>query len=169
MDNNIKALILDFDYTLFDTSSDNEVRKNSKTKDWDIIYSKIPEYKLYDGWREVFETLKNKNIKIAIISTAKRELIEKTLEFFNMQCDVIIGWQLYYQKPHPHLVQMALDRLHISNEDVISIGDSLVDKIMSQNGEVRFIGATWDSSEATVLTSGETISKPMEILRLLDV
>ena len=167
--NRIKALILDFDYTLFDTRADNEVRKNSKNKDWGIIYSKIPEYKLYDGWREVFETLKNKDIKIAIISTAKRELIEKTLKFFGLPCDVIIGWQLYYQKPHPHLVQMALNKLQVSNEEVISIGDLLVDKEMSQNGDVRFIGATWDSSEATVLSSGETISKPMEILRFLDV
>ena len=64
---------------------------------------------------------------------------------------------------------MALNKLQVSNEEVISIGDLLVDKEMSQNGEVRFIGATWDSSEATVLSSGETISKPMEILRFLDV
>lgn len=37
---NIKALILDFDYTLFNTDADREVRKNSKVKDWDLIYSK---------------------------------------------------------------------------------------------------------------------------------
>ena len=43
---NVKALILDFDHTIFNTDADSEVRKISKVKDWDLIFSKIPEYKL---------------------------------------------------------------------------------------------------------------------------
>ncbi|MBR5214634.1 MAG: hypothetical protein IKV80_00240 [Bacteroidales bacterium] len=80
-DNKIKALILDFDHTLFNTDTDREVRKNSKVKYWDLIYSKIPEYRLYDGWREVFSMAKAKNVKIAIVSTAKNELIQRTLAY----------------------------------------------------------------------------------------
>lgn len=101
---NVKALILDFDHTIFNTDADSEVRKISKVKDWDLIFSKIPEYKLYDGWREVFSEAKAKGIKIAIVSTAKKDLIQRTLKHFQLDCDVIVGWQRCYKKPNPKLI-----------------------------------------------------------------
>lgn len=167
---NIKALILDFDHTLFNTDADREVRKNSKVKDWDLIYSKIPEYKLYDGWHEVFSIAKARGVKIAIISTAKKELIQRALALFQLDCDVIIGWQRCYQKPNPKLVEMALKKLKVCKEEVVSIGDSVLDKQMSVNGEVRFIGATWDCEKEESLTElqhGITISSPLEIIDML--
>ena len=160
----IKAMLLDFDHTLFDTRADEEVRKNTTNKDWDVIYSKIPEYQLYNGWREVFERAKTKGVKIAIISTAKKDLIQKTLDYFGLQCDIIVGWQRCYQKPHPHLVEMALNKLQVSKDYVISIGDSVVDMEMSQNGGVRFIGALWDSQESNDLKIGDVICSPKDIL-----
>ena len=47
----IKALILDFDITLFDTLPDNDVRKAKKGKDidWEEVHSIIPQYRLYEG------------------------------------------------------------------------------------------------------------------------
>lgn len=166
----VKALILDFDHTLFNTNADREVRKNSKVKDWDLIFSKISEYKLYDGWREVFNTAKTKGVKIAIISTAKKELIQRTLKHFQLDCDVIIGWQRCYQKPNPKLVEMALKKLQVSKEEVVSIGDSVLDKQMSINCEVRFIGAIWDCEKEesfAELQRGITISSPFEIIDIL--
>ncbi len=163
----IKAMLWDFDHTLFDTRADEEVRKNSTIKNWDVIYSKIPEYRLYDGWREVFETAKTKGVKIAIISTAKKELIQKTLYYFGLQCDVVIGWQRCYQKPHAHLVEMALNKLHVNKENVISVGDSIIDREMSKNGEVKFLGAIWDSQEVEELKTGENIDSPLGILKYI--
>lgn len=169
-DNKIKALILDFDHTLFNTDADREVRKNSKVKDWDLIYSKIPEYRLYDGWREVFTIAKENGIKIAIISTAKKELILRTLAHFQLDCDVIIGWQRCYQKPNPKLIDMALKKLQVSKNEVLSIGDSVLDMQMSVNGEVRYVGAIWDCEDEesiTELQRIETIGSPIEIVGML--
>ena len=166
----IKALILDFDHTLFNTDADREVRKNSKDKDWDLIYSKIPEYRLYDGWREVFNDAKAKGVKIAIISTAKKELIHRTLKHFKLDCDVIVGWQRCYQKPNPKLVEMALNKLKVNKEEVISIGDSELDLQMSNNGGVRFVGAIWDCEKEESLAElqhGITICSPLDIIDIL--
>lgn len=58
-----------------------------------------------------------------------------------MDCDVIVGWQRCYKKPNPKLIEMALDKLKVNKDEVISIGDAVVDKQMSDNGGVRFIGA----------------------------
>ncbi|MBQ5737926.1 MAG: HAD family hydrolase [Alistipes sp.] len=165
--NKVKALLLDFDHTIFNTDADCEVRKNSKVKDWDLIFSKIPEYKLYDGWSEVFDDAKAKGIKIAIVSTAKKELIERTLKHFQLDCDVIIGWQRCYKKPNPKLVEMALNKLKVNKEDVISVGDDVVDKLMSDNGGVRFIGAIWDCEhEESIqeLKQGTVLNSPTDLL-----
>lgn len=162
----IKALILDFDRTLFNTDADREVRKNSKGKDWDLIYSKIPEYKLYDGWHEVFAWAKDNNIKIGIVSTAKTELINKTLEYFGLACDAVVGWQLFVRKPSGKLVDMAIKKLKVAKENVVSIGDSIIDKQMSDNGGVRFIGAIWDSEDVDELKECICLSTPSEIMNV---
>ena len=164
---NVKALILDFDHTIFNTDADSEVRKISKVKDWDLIFSKIPEYKLYDGWREVFSEAKAKGIKIAIVSTAKKDLIQRTLKHFQLDCDVIVGWQRCYKKPNPKLIEMALDKLKVNKDEVISIGDAVVDKQMSDNGGVRFIGAIWDCEhEESIqeLKQGKVLNTPRDLL-----
>lgn len=167
---NVNALILDFDHTIFNTDADSEVRKISKVKDWDLIYSKIPEYKLYDGWREVFSEAKAKGIKIAIVSTAKKDLIQRTLKHFQLDCDVIVGWQRCYKKPNPKLIEMALDKLKVNKDEVISIGDAVVDKQMSDNDGVRFIGAIWDCEhEESIqeLKQGKVLNTPIDILRYI--
>ena len=171
-DTETKCLILDFDYTLFDTSADDGVRKNAKgEKNWEKdIYPLIPQYKLYDGWREVFDWAKENNIKIGIISEAKRELIEMALEHFNLKCDAVIGYRPYYEKPCPILVDFAIQELNVAKENMVSIGSTITDEVMSRAGNIRFVGALWDSKEAEELKKrGETIDNPLEIKKLFNV
>ena len=166
---NLKALILDFDMTLFDTRADNEVRKAKKGKDivWDEVFTVIPQYTLYEGWKEVFAWCQDNGIKIGIVSTAKKVLIERTLNHFGLECNAIVGWQMFFQKPHKRLVEMALKKLKVDKENVISIGDSVKDRDMSFNGEVRFIGAVWDSEETDELCKGEVVENPLDIIDIL--
>ena len=162
-----KCLILDFDNTLFDTSVDYEFRRAKGEKDWDKIYSLIPQYRLYDGWSEVFDWVKENHIKVGIISSARRELIERTLDFFHIHFDCIIGYRQFYDKPNPILVNFALSELNVLEENVISIGDNTEDEIMSRAAKLRFIGAVWDSRHKEELESKcQTISNPREIMRL---
>lgn len=157
--------------TLFDTSADNEVRKSKKGKDidWEAVYSVIPQYRLYDGWREVFAWAKENSIKIAIVSTAQGELIRRTLEHFNLSCDTVIGWNLYHKKPSGKLVDIAVEKMGVNKENVISIGDSIVDKQMSDNGGVKFYGALWDSKDVENFITDNFLSTPIEIIGKLNV
>ena len=163
-----RALILDFDMTLFDTRIGMEARES---KDWDKVYSLIPQYKLYDGWREVLDWCKNNDVKVAIVSGAKTELITRTLEHHNVEVDAVVGFQLYQQKPSRRLVNQALKKLGgILRKNVISVGDTLKDKQMSDNGRVKFIGAIWDcehQEHTEELKKGDTITKPNELIQLL--
>lgn len=163
-----RALILDFDKTLFNTSVSNEARE---AKDWDKVYSMIPQYTLYEGWREVLKWAKEHNVKVAIVSGAKTELITKTLEYHKVEVDAVVGFQLYQQKPSRRLVNQALKKLGgILRKNVISIGDHILDKQMSYNGRVRFVGAIWDCEHPEhieELKKGTTISKPIDVIDLL--
>ncbi len=164
-----RALILDFDMTLFDTRIGMEARES---KDWDKVYSLIPQYKLYDGWRDVLDWCKKNDVKVAIVSGAKTELITRTLEHHNVEVDAIVGYQLYQQKPSRRLVNQALKKLGgILRKNVLSIGDALKDKQMSDNGRVRFIGAIWDcehQEHIEELKKGDTITRPDEVIQLLN-
>ena len=163
-----KALIVDFDKTLFNTSFGTDARED---KDWDKVYTYIPQFQLYDGWREVLKWCKENNVKVAIVSGAKTELITRTLEYHNVEVDAIVGFQLYQQKPSRRLVNQALKKLGgILRKNVLSIGDHVLDKQMSDNGRVRFVGAIWDNEHpehVDELKKGQTISSPKEIIELL--
>ena len=169
MSTGVKGIILDFDMTLFDTRADEDIRKGKRGKDinWDEVFAVIPQYRLYDGWKEVFQYAKLNGIKVAIVSTAKGELIKRTLNYFEIECDAVVGWQLYVRKPSGKLVDMALNKIGVRKSEVISIGDSIVDKEMSLNGGVRFIGAIWDSEDVNELKSGPHISSPIELLSVI--
>jgi ribA/ribD-fused uncharacterized protein len=85
--------------------------------------------------------------------------------------DAVVGFQLYQQKPSRRLVNQALKKLGgILRKNVISIGDHILDKQMSYNGRVRFVGAIWDCEHPEhieELKKGTTISKPIDVIDLL--
>lgn len=168
-----KALILDFDMTLFDTRPSIDARL---ARDWNKAYEQIPQFTLYDGWREVFDYTKAHGIKTILISRATKSLMERTLNHFGLSCDVVIGSRRGYPSKKDAnsylLVNKALDELqcNISRSNIISIGDSVTDRTMSENAGVRFVGALWDCEKEesyAELQQGETISNPIQIIDLL--
>ncbi len=168
-----KALILDFDMTLFNTRPSKDARL---AKDWDKAYEQIPQFTLYDGWREVFDYTKAHGIKTILISRATKNLMERTLNHFGISCDVIIGSRRGFPSKKDAngyvLVGKALDQLqcNISRSNIISVGDSATDRTMSENAGVRFVGAIWDCEKEesyTELQKGETKSNPIQIIDLL--
>ena len=168
-----KALILDFDMTLFDTRPSIDARL---ARDWNKAYEQIPQFTLYDGWREVFDYTKAHGIITILISRATKSLMERTLNHFGLSCDVVIGSRRGYPSKKDAnsylLVNKALDELqcNISRSNIISIGDSVTDRTMSENAGVRFFGALWDCEKEesyAELQKGETISNPIQIIDLL--
>lgn len=156
---------MDFDSTLFETSASRELRAvKGSNKDWDAIYACIPQFRLYDGWKEVLKQMQGKGISLAIVSAAKAELIEKTLNHFGIECDAIVGYQRYIKKPSPRLMEMALRKLNLRPDEVIYIGDGQEDAELALNAGIRFYGALWDSADHDYLSScTSTLSRPEEI------
>jgi len=98
-------------------------------------------------FEDVFETveyLKNKNLKLGIISTKFRYRINNILQKkkLNAYFDVIIGGEdVANHKPHPEGLLKALKILGLAGNDVFYIGDSLTDQTTAEKAKVKFIAA----------------------------
>lgn len=171
-----RALVLDFDMTLFNTATDREARLN---KDWKAVYNEIPNYTLYDGWREVFKYAQENGVKIIVISRAKGEIIKRALKHYDLHCDVVIGGGVWghpkkTSKNSGKLIDIALQEIgcqDMPKSRIISIGDSVTDKNMSDNAGVKFYGAIWDCEKEesyAELSKGDTIQSPLEVISLLE-
>lgn len=168
IDRDSKGLILDFDNTLFDTSISTPLRQASH-KDWDAIYKLIPKFSLYDGWKEVFEWAKENKVKIGIISSASGELIRRTVAYFKLPIQTIIGWQQFIEKPNPILGNMAMEKMGIRENQILLVGNSAQDEIQARCSKLRFAAATWDTEEMDYFTkrNSKLLKKPQEIIELL--
>ncbi len=96
-------------------------------------------------FNEAYETidyLKNKKLKLGIVSTKFRYRIENILkkEKLSGYFDVIIGAEdCAIHKPHPEGLLKALEILALSPEEIFYIGDSLTDQTTACNAKVKFI------------------------------
>lgn len=171
IDRSHRCLVLDFDFTIFDTSVDDSYRKVKRNRDLKKAQELIPEYKLYDGWREVFEWCKKNDIKIGVISEASRELIvEKAFKHFDIPFDYVVGARPYIGKPNPILGNILMGKLNIREEQMVYVGDSLDDEIQARSSKLLFYGATWHNPEEEPFTAKgiQTISDPREIIKILE-
>ena len=168
VDYNSTGLVLDFDYTLFDTKVTEELRE-AQDKDWGRIYSLIPQCKLYDGWNEVFTWAKANNVKIGIISGAKRGLIERTLQYFNIHADFIIGYQQFIGKPNAILGNRMMSHLNIREEQILYVGNCDIDDKQARCNKWRFALAGWGASDIDSFKNRgiNVLNSPRDIISLL--
>ena len=89
-----------------------------------------PEKKLYPviaGAHKVLQTLKDRGYKLALVSNASSgKLIYSAMEHldFTKYFDVtIVSADIGFRKPHPKIFELALEKLHISPQEAVMIGD----------------------------------------------
>lgn len=168
IDRDTQCLVMDFDDTLFDTSADDEYRKGKK-KDMDKAMEKIPEYKLYDGWQDVFDWTKKNGVKIGILSSASGKLIETALKHFKIPHSAIVGYQPYIEKPNTILGNMLMGKLNVRQEQIIYVGNSKWDETQARASQFRFIGATWHTNHKDYFAEKgiQTVSTPRDIIPIM--
>ncbi len=169
IDRETKCLVMDFDDTLFDTSADDVYRKG-KEKDMEKAFEMIPQYRLYDGWRDVFKWTKKNGVKIAVLSAASGKLIEAAIKHHKLPCNAVVGYQPYLEKPNPILGNMLMEKLNIRNEQIIYVGNSKSDETQARASQFRFIGATWHTNHEDYFREKgiQTISNPQELIAIME-
>ncbi len=118
--------------------------------EWDITFSKY-KTKCFPGIKKVIFDLYNSGYILCIITSRTIEELHELDEELDdvLDCFKLIVTSDIVKKPKPNPESMIYicNKLQLSNEDVIYIGDSELDKIFSKNCDMSFIPACWENTE----------------------
>lgn len=164
----IKNIIFDLDLTLVDTTILEQGRHD---RQWNLVYSMIPQTTVYPGLDKVFDIIRKFGIKVAIVSTSPGQYVERLVRHFNIPCDHIVGYHDAKPiKPAPAPMLKALELLGCSASEAISFGDRQIDIQASNAAGIESVACFWGTKEKSqLLASGyrHAIVKPEEILTLI--
>ena len=113
----------------------------------------LVETKPYDGIIDTLKTLKENKIKTAVVTNKMNSAAVDIVDyFFGNLIDVTVG-QIdgMAQKPQPDGIYKVLEKLEVSKEKAVYVGDSEVDCITAKNAEISCIGVTWGFRDRDVL------------------
>lgn len=110
--------------------------------DINCTYRVVP----YEGIVELLKKMKEKNIKTAVLSNKPHKQTVKVVK--EILGEELIDWAQGQQdnverKPDPEAVYTILDRLGVSKDECLYVGDSEVDIRTGNNAGLTTIGVTW--------------------------
>ena len=149
-----------------------EVRKYRAR--FDEIYKEncLKNTKPYPGMEELIDELYHQGYKLAVV-TNKPKVNAATIvnHLFPNKFMYVFGNTVYQpKKPHPCLVQLAMQLMESNKNETLMIGDSNVDIETAINAKIKSIGCEWGfrgKEELVQAGATYTVSKPSDIKELL--
>ena len=128
--------------------------------------------KPYDGIIDVLKKLKDLNYKLAVVSNKDDHAVKLLIDnLFSRLFDVAIGARKNKPvKPDAYLVNLALDELKLTKEEVVYIGDSDVDILTAKTSKLKMITVSWGFRPYDVLINYQAeniVNKPSDIISKL--
>ena len=128
--------------------------------------------KPYDGIIEMINELKQKNIKMAVVSNKPHEFAEVVVKkYFGDLFEIAYGQRPNHPtKPDPKTVYEVIYSLDIKKDECIYVGDSDVDIHTAKNAGVKSIGVAWGfrgEKELKEAGADYIIKAPIELLEIL--
>ena len=100
---------------------------------------------LYPSVAPLFHKLAGQGVKIGIVSNKLSHRINEVLKKYNLleYVDLVLGLEaLPEHKPSPAGLLVALERLGLSKDEAVYIGDSIIDSQTAKNAGMDFIAVT---------------------------
>lgn len=95
----------------------------------------------YQSTIKLLKQLKDKNIKIAIISSSKNlPLILEKINITSLYGTYISGHDITKGKPDPQIFQMAAERLNVSSDDSVVFEDAVLGVEAAKRANMKCIG-----------------------------
>ena len=113
--------------------------------------------KVYDGLLDVLSELKEKGVKMAVVSNKPDAAVKKlSREYFGARLDYAIGPSDGVRcKPYPDMAEEALKALGVEKKDAVFVGDSEVDVQTGLNAGLDVIAVSWGfRSRQVVIEAG---------------
>ncbi|PKG63277.1 MULTISPECIES: HAD-IA family hydrolase [Pseudoalteromonas] len=165
--NKVSAVLFDLDNTLLGSSKLELARITGSSSTLEEL---IPKVKLFRGTLRILEGIKDKKIKMGIVTNSKRWYAERVLEYFEIShfFEVLITYDdvgSSGKKPNALGINMACGALNISNkESVLYVGDDQVDIEASYAAGVIPLAPTWAKTKimqvpACVISTSKLVEK----------
>lgn len=113
--------------------------------------------KVYDGLLDMLSELKEKGVKMAVVSNKPDAAVKKlSREYFGDRLDYAIGPSDGVRcKPYPDMVEEALKALGVAKKNAVFVGDSEVDVQTGLNAGLDVIAVSWGfRSREVVIEAG---------------
>ena len=113
--------------------------------------------KVYDGLLDMLSELKEKGVKMAVVSNKPDAAVKKlNREYFGDRLDYAIGPSDGVRcKPYPEMAEEALKALGVAKKDAVFVGDSEVDVQTGLNAGLDVIAVSWGfRSREVVIEAG---------------
>lgn len=133
------------------------------------MYQVVP----YDGIRELLAALKERKIKIAVLSNKPHAETVSVIEtlFGKGYFDIIQGQKENVAiKPSPEGVFQILEQLGLKAEDILYLGDTSTDMKTGKSAGAFTVGALWGFRERRELEENHAdaiIGHPLELLEFI--
>ncbi len=106
--------------------------------------------KLFPNTEETLTKLKNKKLKLGIVTNTPKKQANKLLNYLKLEkyFDVVVGGdEVKNGKPAPDLILLACKRLKIKPKDSIYVGDANVDIIAGKKAKCFTVGFKIDGDK----------------------
>ncbi len=105
-----------------------------------IFLEDVSDITLYDGVFDTLTNLKEDGIKLAIATNRGREILLpllKHLGILDLFDDLVCESDVNNKKPHPEMIDLILNKLKISKNDSLIVGDTKYDVLLGKNSNIR--------------------------------
>jgi phosphoglycolate phosphatase len=94
---------------------------------------------IHKGMRELLDYIDNKKIKKAIVTNNSRKNVDYLLDKWKLSFDVIITRDDGIWKPSGTPLLKACEKMKLTKDEVIYVGNSNPDRIAAQEADITFI------------------------------
>ena len=136
---------------------------------------------IFPGVRDLLDELKSKGLAVGMVTSKARLMHDENgpygvvveVERLGLEgiFDVVVGWpDVKESKPHPAPILYALDRLNLSPEQAVMVGDSHIDVTAAKRAGVVAVAAKWGTlNERLLIEAGpdHLLEYPSELLSIV--
>ena len=129
--------------------------------------------KTYDGIMEMVKQMKDKGMKLAVLSNKPHaRAVEVVYKFFGEGLFDIVQGQVdgVAKKPDPQGAILIAKKLGVETNECLYVGDTDVDMKTGKSADMFTVGVLWgfrDEEELRTNGADKIVSKPSEIMKLL--
>jgi phosphoglycolate phosphatase-like HAD superfamily hydrolase len=150
----LKAVIFDLDLTLISSSSVDALRRK---RAWAEVYQLIPQLAPYEGVSALIAWLIQKGVATAIVTSSPGTYCERVIRQWNWPISTTVCYHDTAQKkPHAAPTLRALEKLNVSSDSAIAVGDTPGDIVSARAAGVFSVAATWGCADS----AGLLLAKP---------